>query len=160
MTNPVSIDAPEGLPFIDIVREFDAPVAAVYNAHQDPELVKQWLGPDGFELEVDEWNFATHGSYRYVHLYEGERYGFNGTFHLVRENALIVQTFEFDGWPDVVSIETQTFSDLGGGRTRLTSHSAYPSVEARDQMYGSDMETGIRQGYRRLDGLVETARIR
>jgi peptide/nickel transport system substrate-binding protein/oligopeptide transport system substrate-binding protein len=51
-SNPVTITAPEGLPFIDIEREFDAPVAAVFNAHRDPELVRQWLGPDGYEMTI------------------------------------------------------------------------------------------------------------
>lgn len=40
-TNPVSITAPEGVPYIDITREFDAPVSAVFAAHSNPELVKQ-----------------------------------------------------------------------------------------------------------------------
>ncbi|HEY4151776.1 MAG TPA: polyketide cyclase, partial [Pseudolysinimonas sp.] len=38
MTNPVTITAPDGLPFVDIEREFDAPVAAVFNAYRDPAL--------------------------------------------------------------------------------------------------------------------------
>ena len=38
MTNPTTITAPPALPFIDIVREFDAPVHAVFRAHTDPDL--------------------------------------------------------------------------------------------------------------------------
>jgi len=36
MTNPVTINAPEGLPFIEIIREFDAPVEAVFRATPSP----------------------------------------------------------------------------------------------------------------------------
>jgi uncharacterized protein YndB with AHSA1/START domain len=154
-TNPVTISAPEGLPFIDIEREFDAPVAAVFNAHRDPELVKQWLGPQGYEMKIERWDFVPQGGYRYVHTNsEGESYGFNGTFHSVRENEFAIQTFEFEGFPDVVAIESIAFDDLGNGRTRLRIHSVYPTVEARDGMVASGMETGLREGYERLDGLV------
>ena len=155
MTNPVTITAPEGLPFIEIEREFDAPVAAVFNAHRDPELVKQWLGPNGYEMEIERWDFVPQGGYRYVHTdTDGGKWAFNGTFHSVRENELAIQTFEFEGYPDVVAIESMTFEDLGGGRTKLRIHSVYPTVESRDGMVASGMETGLTEGYARLDDLV------
>jgi uncharacterized protein YndB with AHSA1/START domain len=155
MTNAVTINAPEGLPFIEIVREFDAPVEAVFGAHRDPELVRQWLGPNGYEMDIERWDFTTQGGYRYVHRNpEGEEYAFNGTFHTVRENEFAVQTFEFEGMRDIVAVESLTFVDLGDGRTRLRGWSTYPSVEARDGMVASGMETGLREGYERLDALV------
>ena len=155
MTNPVTINAPEGLPFIEVVREFDAPVETVFRAHREPELVRQWLGPNGYEMDIERWDFTTQGGYRYVHRNpEGEEYAFNGTFHTVRDNEFAVQTFEFEGMPDVVAVESMTFEDLGDGRTRLRGWSTYPSVEARDGMVASGMETGLREGYERLDALV------
>ena len=155
-THPVTVNAPEGLPFIEIVREFDAPVEAVFRAHRDPELVKQWLGPRGYEMEIERWDFTSQGGYRYVHRNpEGEEYAFNGTFHTVRENEFAVQTFEFEGVPDVVAIESMTFEDLGDGRTRLRGWSTYPSVEARDGMVASGMEGGLREGYERLDAILD-----
>lgn len=153
--HPVTITAPEGLPFIDIEREFDAPVAAVFNAHRDPELVKRWLGPAGYEMAIDRWDFVPQGGYRYVHTdAAGEAYAFNGTFHTVRENEFAIQTFEYEGFPDVVAIESLSFEDLGGGRTRIRIHSTYPSVEARDGMVQSNMELGVREGYERLDAVL------
>ncbi len=155
MTNPVTIHAPEGLPFIEIIREFDAPVEAVFRAHAEPELVRQWLGPNGYEMDLERWDFTTQGGYRYVHRGpDGDEYWFNGTFHTVRDNEFAVQTFEFEGFPDVVAIESMTFEDLGDGRTRLRGWSTYPSVEARDGMVESGMETGLREGYERLDGVL------
>jgi uncharacterized protein YndB with AHSA1/START domain len=156
MTNPVHVSAPDGLPFIDITREFDAPPAAVHRAHADPDLVRQWLGPDGYEMVVDRYDFTTGGGYRYVHRTpDGREFSFRGTFHTVRPD-FAVQTFEFEGQPDVVAIETMTLEDLGG-RTRLRIHSVYPSVEARDGMVASGMERGVTQGYARLDTLLTTA---
>lgn len=155
MTNPVTITAPEGLPFIEIEREFAAPVAALFNAHRDPALVKQWLGPNGYEMDIERWDFVSQGGYRYVHTDEnGDAWAFNGTFHSVRENELAIQTFEFEGYPDVVAIESMAFEDLGDGRSKLRIHSVYPTVEARDGMVASGMERGLTEGYARLDGLV------
>jgi uncharacterized protein YndB with AHSA1/START domain len=155
MSNPVTITAPEGQPYIDIEREFDAPVEAVFKAHAEPDLVKQWLGPRGYEMDIERYEFRSQGGYRYVHRNpEGAEFAFNGVFHTVRENEFAIQTFEFEGVPDVVSVESLTLTDLGGGRTRLSVHSVYPTVEARDGMVASGMGNGVVQGYERLDELV------
>lgn len=155
MTNPVHIDAPQGLPFIDITREFDAPVARVFEAHARPELVARWLGPDGMTMEITEWDFVSGGRWKYDDIEpDGTRYAFRGTFHTVRADEIAIQTFEFEGYPDVVAIETARFVDLGDGRTRLEVHSVYPTLEARDGMVASGMETGLTQGYAKLDALL------
>jgi len=73
---------------------------------------------------------------------------------VARPNEFVVQTFEFEGFPDVVSIETLRFQDLGNGRTRLAIHSTYPSQEARDRMIASGMAKGVTQGYERLDAIL------
>jgi uncharacterized protein YndB with AHSA1/START domain len=155
MTNPLSIDAPDALPFIDFEREFDATVDAVFRAHKEPDLIKQWLGPRGYQMDIERYDFTTGGGYRYLHRDDqGEEYAFNGVFHVVRENDFAIQTFEFEGFPDVVSIESLTFEDLGDGRTRLRGHSVYPTVEARDGMVASNMEAGMSEGYERLEELL------
>ena len=156
-TNPLTVTAPEGVPFIDWEREFDAPVAAVFRAHAEPDLLVQWLGPRGYEMKLEHYDFRTGGGYRYLHTGDdGEEYAFNGVFHTVRPNEFAIQTFEFEGFPDVVSIESMTFEDLGGRRTRLRGHSVYPTVEARDGMVSSNMESGMSEGYERLDELLAT----
>ena len=152
--NPTTITIPDGLPFIDIVREFDAPKDAVRRAYLDRDLIAQWLGPHGYEMHVDEWNGETGGRYQYTHRDpEGNAYTFTGVFHSVSVDML-VQTFEFDGWPGHVSLESVTFEDLGDGRTRIVNHSAYQSVEDRNGMAESGMEKGINEGYERLDELL------
>lgn len=152
--NPVTITAPEGLPFVEIVREFEAPAALVFRAHEDPELVKHWLGPHGYTMEIDAWELRTGGRYRYEHTGDDGRYAFNGVFHAVVPDERITQTFEYEGEPGVVSIETATFEDLGSGRCRLTGHSTFPSVAARDGILAAGMEVGVREGFERLDDLL------
>jgi len=154
-TNPTTITAPEGVQWIEIVREFEAPAALVYRAHEDPELVTRWLGPHGYEMEVDAWELRTGGRYRYVHRgTDGEPYAFNGVFHAAVPGERIVQTFEFEGAPGVVALETMTLEDLEGGRCRLTGRSVFPTQESRDGMLASGMEQGVDEGYERLDALL------
>ena len=155
MTNPTTITAPEGLPFIEIVREFDAPVEAVYAAYADPALVAQWLGPDGYEMTIESWSLEPGGRYRYVHTNPaGDSFAFNGVVHTARPNEIIIQTFEWEGMPDSVSLETARFEALPDGRSRVTGWSVFPAVEARDGMVQNGMERGVVEGYARLDALL------
>jgi uncharacterized protein YndB with AHSA1/START domain len=156
LTNPVTVSAPDGVPFIDIEREFDAPVAKVFRAHREPELLKQWLGPGSYEMEIEHYDFTTGGGYRYIHRDKDGEYAFRGVFHVVRDNEFAIQTFEFEGFPDVVALESITFEDAGDGRTRIRIHSVYPTLESRDGMVASGMESGMSEGYRRLDELLGT----
>ena len=153
-THETQITADARVPLVRIIREFDAPPAKVFRAHTDPELVVQWLGPRSTEMRIDHYDCRTGGSYRYLHLSDGNEFGFRGCFHEVRPSELIVQTFTFEGVPDGVALERLVLEDLGDGRTRLTATSLVDSFEARDAMLASGMEHGIREGYERLDELL------
>ena len=143
------------MPFIDFEREFDAPVEAVFRAHAEPDLIKQWLGPRGYEMKIDHYDFRTGGGYRYVHSDPtGAEYAFNGVFHTVRPNEFAIQTFEFEGFPDIVSIESLTFEDLGGRTRGSAATRCSRRVESRDGMVASNMESGMDEGYQRLDELL------
>lgn len=159
MTNPTTITVPEGQPFIEIVREFDAPIEAVYRAHTDPKFVVEWLGPRGYKMDIERWDLVTGGGYRYVHRDGDEEYWFNGIVHSASLEKGIVQTFEFEGFPGAVSLEFLTLEDLGNGRTRVTGHSVYPTVENRDGMAQSGMEKGVNEGYEQLDELLAKASV-
>ncbi|GAA4749774.1 SRPBCC family protein [Modestobacter marinus] len=154
-------DAPEtqivadpDVPLVRITREFDAPREKVFRAHTDPELVVQWQGPSGMEARVEHYDCRTGGSYRYVHAQDGVEYGFHGCFHEVRPPELIVQTFTFEGMPDGVALEKLVLEELPGGRTRLTATSLVDSFADRDAFLASGMDSGVREGYQRLDALL------
>jgi len=147
------ITAEPGLPFIDLEREFDAPVELLFRAHTDPELLKQWLGPKKYEMTVEEFELRNGGRYHYTHRDGDTAYGFRGVFHGDPSIAGILQTFEFEGAPGHVSLEALTFEPRGD-RTVVRIHSAYQTVEARDAMVASGMERGINEGYERLDDLL------
>ncbi len=148
------IFADPDVPLVRITRIFDAPPEKVFRAHTDPELVVQWLGPLDLQMRVEHYDCRTGGSYRYLHTRDDEEYAFNGCFHEVRAAQVIVQTFTFEGYPDSVALERLVLEDLGDGRTRLTATSLVDSFEGRDAFLASGMDTGVREGYQRLDELL------
>lgn len=46
------------------------------------------------------------------------------------------------------------FEDLGDGRTRVTSTSLVDSFEGRDAFVASGMESGVVEGFEKLDELL------
>lgn len=148
------ITAEPGVPFIDISREFDAPRDLVFRAHTDPDLLTQWLGGDKYEMVIDRYDVRDGGAWRYVHRDgEGNEWGFHGVFHGTPTPDRMVQTFEFEGAPGHVSLDTLTLEERDG-RTVVRIHSVHQSVEGRDAMVASGMESGLDAGYRRLDELI------
>ena len=149
-----SIEAVPDLPIIRIVREFDATPEQVQRAHTDPELFARWVGPDSRETVIETWDARTGGSWRYTSTNrDGDAQSFFGSFHEVRPGRL-VQTFTWAGMPDGVALETLTFEELPGGRTRLTGTSLVDSIEGRDAILRSGMDVGLREGYAKLDALL------
>ena len=148
------ITAEPGVPFVDVSREFDAPRELVFRAWTEPELLVQWLGPRRLTMLVDEYDVRDGGRWRYVHRDEdGTEYGFHGVFHGTPSVEGMTQTFEFEGAPGHVSLDSLTFEERGP-RTIVRSHSVFQSVEDRDAMVAAGMETGIVEGYERLDALL------
>jgi uncharacterized protein YndB with AHSA1/START domain len=155
--NKTTITVEPGQQELFIIREFDAPRALVYKAHIDPNLYVQWLGPRGYEMELETFEPHSGGRYRYIHKDEnGNEFGFHGVFHEMSED-LMIQTFEFEGLPERghVILDTMKLEELPGNRTRVTIQSVYQSVSDRDGMVQSGMERGVNEGYERLDEVLE-----
>ena len=153
-THETEIVVDSDVPLVRITREFDAPPEKVFRAHLDPELFARWNGPEYLTTNISEWDFRTGGSYRYAMEADGDQHEFYGSFHEIRPNELIVQTFTYEGQPDEVALERLVLEDLGEGRTRLTATSLVDSFVARDAFVASGMEDGVREGYERLDELL------
>lgn len=148
------VTASPGLPFIEMEREFDAPRELLFRAHTDPELLVQWLGPRRLEMRIDRYDVRDGGIWRYVHRdADGSEYGFHGVFHGTPSLDGITQTFEFEGAPGHVSLDSVVFEERDGG-TLVRVRSVHQSVEARDAMVASGMESGVDEGYARLDELI------
>ena len=155
--NKTTVTAKPGKQELFITREFDAPRELVFKAHIDPKLYVQWLGPHGYEMVLETFEPVGGGKYRYIHKdKDGNEYGFHGVFHTMTEE-LMIQTFEFEGLPEPghVTLNTMRLEELPGNRTRITIQSLFQSVSDRDGMIQSGMETGVNEGYERLDEILE-----
>lgn len=155
--NKTEINAQPGQQGYTITREFDAPRELVFQAHVDPKLLAQWLGPRDLEILIEQFDPQPGGAYRYINRDKGgNAYSFYGVFHDVTAPERIIQTFEFLGLPERghVCLSTQTFESLPNNRTRLTVLDVYQSGADRDGMIASGMESGVVEGYERLDELL------
>jgi len=143
-----------GMHSVQVTREFDGPRALLFRAFTEPDLLVQWLGPRKYTMEIDRYEVRDGGTWRYVHRDdEGNAFGFHGVFHGAPSPERMVQTFEFEGFPGHVSLDTATFEEKDG-KTILRMSSVFQSVEDRDGMIASGMEEGMNEGFDRLDELL------
>lgn len=150
----LKITAEPSVPVITITSELQAPRDLVFRAHMEPELLKQWLGPRRLTMEVERNETRDGGRWRFVHRdAEGNEYGFHSVFHGEPSPDGATRTFEFEGAPGHVSLETLTI-ERQRGRSLLRTVSVYQSVEDRDAMLEGGMEDGVREGTERLEELL------
>ena len=151
---PASITTPTDRE-IHIERIFDAPRERVWRAMTDPKLVAHWWGR-GHNLVIERMEVERGGHWRFVeHSPEGTD-GFEGRYREVTPPERIVQTFEWDGMPGHVVVETLTLVDLGDGRTKVINRSLFHANEERDGMLNSGMAEGLNQSHAALDRLLAT----
>jgi len=137
-----------------IKRTFDAPPERVFKAYTDPTLIPQWWGPGIYKTIVDKMDPKSGGVWRFVQRdAEGHEFAFHGVYHEVRRPERIVDTFEFEGMPGHVQLETATFEEQGS-QTKLIVQVVYQSVEDRDGMLAAGMEQGMDEGMQRLAELL------
>ena len=136
---------------------FNASRELIFKAYTAPDLIPQWYGPRYLTTVVDELDARSGGRWRFLNYDpEGDVYAFHGVYHDVVAPERIVQTFEYEGMPGHVVMETAVFEDLGDGKTRVVTQSVFKSVEDRDGMAVSGMEVGVNEGYERMNELMAT----
>lgn len=137
-----------------ITRTFDAPRNLVFQAYTDSHDIPQWWGPKRLTTVVDKIDARPGGFWRFVQYdVAGNTYAFHGVYHEVVPLERIVHTFEFEGMPGHVSLETSVFLEKDG-KTTVTSRSVFQTVEDRDGMMKSGMEEGVFESMDRLAGLL------
>ncbi|MFI6273316.1 SRPBCC family protein [Micromonospora zamorensis] len=141
---------------VTLTRSFDAPRELVYAAHTQAEHLKHWWGR-GNPLDV-EIDFRVGGHYRCVeHAQDGNDYAFRGEYREIVVPERIVQTFEFEGMPGQVAVETLVFTEQDS-RTTITSSTRFDTNAQRDGMIDSGMAQGAAESYAALDRHLATLR--
>jgi uncharacterized protein YndB with AHSA1/START domain len=139
---------------IVMTRVFDAPRDLVFKAVTDPTMIPQWWGPRRLTTTVDQLDLRPGGVWRFVqHDAEGNEYAFHGVYQEIVPPERIVQTFEWEGLPGHVSVETMTL-EAHDGKTTMTARSVFATAEDRDGMLQSGMEEGARETWDRLAELL------
>lgn len=150
MEKKTKINAEDGKQELLIIREFDLPVALLFTAYTDAEIVEQWMGTKVLKLENKK-----HGSYQFETTDpKGNKYAFNGSIHAFNPNKKITRTFEFENTPFGVQLEVLEFEQLTEDSSRLTIHSIFESVSQRDQMLQMPFAEGINMAHNRLQEIV------
>ena len=120
MSGELKVSTP-GDTTIVMTREFDAPRDLVFEAHTSCEHLSRWWGPRRYEVAECDIDFREGGKWRMVHRgSEGQEFGFYGEYKEIVRPEKIVWTFEFEGAPGHVAVETMTLEEHDG-KTTLTA---------------------------------------
>jgi uncharacterized protein YndB with AHSA1/START domain len=143
---------------IIITRTFDAPRDLVFKTMTDPKAIPNWWGPRQYTTEVDQMDARSGGAWRFINRdADGNEFGFHGVYHDLVPGERIIQTFEWEGLPGHVSLETSTLEEAGG-KTLMSNLAVFQTIEDRDGM-ASAMGDGASETFDRLAELVEKARV-
>jgi uncharacterized protein YndB with AHSA1/START domain len=139
---------------IVMIRTFDAPRALVWKAYTDPALIPNWFGPARLTTTVDRMDVRPGGAWRFIQRdADGNEFAFRGTYREIVPPERLVGTFEFEGMPGHVLVETVTLEERDR-KTLLTSVLRFDTPEDRDGMLHSGMESGAAESMDRLEAIV------
>ena len=136
-------------------RIFDASRELVFETYTNPKYIPEFWGPRNTTTVVDKMDVRKGGQWRFIHDPGTDREtAFRGEYLEVTPPESITQTFEWEGLPGHIITETTSFEDLGDGRTKLHTLSVFDSVDDRDGMIASGMESGQRDLHDRFAELL------
>jgi uncharacterized protein YndB with AHSA1/START domain len=136
-------------------RVFDAPRALMFKIYTDPKHIPQFWGPTKYTTIVDRLEVRVGGIWRFIQRDgKGKEFAFNGVFKEIDSPKRLAYTFEFEGMPGHIILETLTFEE-SNGRTTLTATAQFQDIEDRDGMLNSGMESGATESWDRLADLLE-----
>ena len=151
------ITAEPGKQDIIIRRTFAVPRERVFKALTDPGSIPKWWGPGSLTTTVDRMEVKPGGLWRFVQRDpEGNEFAFHGVYHESAPPRRLVYTFEWEGMPGHVSLETITLEERDG-KTETTDKVVFQSVEDRDGMLQSGMEEGAKESMDRMEALLKTS---
>jgi uncharacterized protein YndB with AHSA1/START domain len=150
---------PRGDREIVFSHEFDAPRELVFKAITDPALIPNWWGPRRYTTIVDKMDVRPGGAWRFINRGPDGEHAFRGEYREIVPPERIVQTFEWEGLPGHISVETMVLEEHGG-RTRITGTSVFDTKEDRDGMLETGAESGARETWERFAELLDELKVK
>lgn len=149
MEQKTIINAEEGKQDIQVIRQFQLPLALLFKAYETADLVEQWMGTKVLKLEN-----KVHGSYRFETTdVMGNIHGFNGTIHEFKPDEKITRTFEMEGTNFPVQLEFLTFHGIDENNSLLKMHIVFKSIEDRDALLRMPFKFGINMAHDKIQQL-------
>ena len=150
MERKTKIHAEEGKQELLITREFDLPLALLFKAYEDPEIVEQWMGTKVLKLDNKK-----HGGFRFETTDpKGNKHRFAGVIHEFIANEKIIRTFEMENTPFGVQLEFLEFTKLTDETSRLNMHIVFRSIDLRDQLLKLPFAQGINMAHNRIQEVL------
>ena len=139
-----------------IERVFAAPRDVVWQTITTPDLIPRWWGPEKYPTRVETMDVRVGGTWRFLSDGgQGNEMAFSGEYKVIEPPLRLTQTFNFEpAGLGHESTETTVLEALADGRTRMTVTVVYGSQEDYDGTIEAGMESGARETWERLAGLV------
>ncbi|TMU88357.1 SRPBCC domain-containing protein [Bacillus sp. BHET2] len=168
MNNNPMLSRVEDNRMLVLERIFDAPRDLVFTMFKEPEHLRSWWGPRGWELPVCHVDFQPGGIWHYcmkcVDPDQGQFFGMEswgkGVYKKIIEPEKIVYVDSFSDSEgntneDMPSTEvTLEFIEMGS-KTKLISRSVYSSAEALKTVTDMGMIQGITETWDRLEEALQ-----
>ena len=136
-----------------ITREFEAPIALVFDVMTKPDHVTKWFGPFACEVTECSIDLRIGGNYHIVFVTEdGAERSFRGTYLEVEPPTRTVETWLFEGWPDADAVESVDLHETDGV-TKLTMKLVFRDQASRDHMTKSD---GQEDSFDKMEDLLRS----
>ncbi len=147
-----------------ISRIIRGPIDAVWRAHTEPELLRQWqTGPDGWSMPECEMGATEGTSFKYTFRNDdsGETFGFVGEVIEVETPHRLVSTERFctpddpQGESSPETLNELTLNSCSSG-TLLTYVITYPDTDTRAEILATGMVDGMEVSFDRLESRIDT----
>jgi uncharacterized protein YndB with AHSA1/START domain len=119
---------------IVLTRELAAPIELVFDVLTKPEHIRETIAPFGETVTVCTADLRPGGAYHYVFVAaDGKECSFRGTYLEIEPPARTVQTWRFEGWPEVEAIESNELCEANG-ITKVAWKLRFRDEAGRDHM--------------------------
>jgi uncharacterized protein YndB with AHSA1/START domain len=151
MEPKTKVHAEDGKQEIVITREFDLPLALLFKAYAEADIVEQWMGTKVLKLENKK-----HGSWQFETSDPKGNVVFraNGAIHDFIPERQIIRTFQMENTGFDAQLEFLDFEALIDDSSKLTMQIIYRSVALRDQMLKLPFAQGLNMAHNRLQDIV------
>ena len=156
---------PEALT-MTLTAEFDAPPERVWQLWADPRQLERWWGPPTYPATFTKHDLAP-GSRVEYHMTGPQGDQPRGYWDVLEADAphRLVYRDGFandDGTPNDALPRNEgrvTIEEIGGGRTRMSIESIFPSHEAMEQVLAMGMEEGLKQAVGQIDAILAEEKV-